>query len=320
MPSGTKAIGRLERASSAPENPYQPPVRSSATIDGTDKRGRLISLRALGSSNRDGVIESTDDENDEAFQIGGGSSGGGEQKAADEPPHVEDWPVVVAPEPPPPPVRRPSLPPLPPPHRRGSAPAVPLPPPSTPAANKVVNDDDDDDDGGYDYTYEDYHQRVRLSDELERLARRVWYWGPLSIEDAEKRLEGLPVGTFLVRESSNDLFYISVSFRVRPNWTLHARIDYRAGKFSFVNHAREAQFSSVEDLLEYYRTRPFVGYFGGSRGHVDVELTKPLSRLAQVRSLQYLCHFAIRQYTRASVIHRLPLPRIMNTFLQQNQS
>ena len=48
-----------------------------------------------------------------------------------------------------------------------------------------------------------------------------------------------------------------------------------------------------------------------------VRLTNPVSRFMQVRSLQYLCRFVIRQYTRIDLIQKLPLPNKMKDYLQE---
>ncbi|VDN32291.1 unnamed protein product, partial [Dibothriocephalus latus] len=52
-----------------------------------------------------------------------------------------------------------------------------------------------------------------------------WYWGPLSFTDAEVLLAKRPDGTFLVRDSGHDTFFLSLSFRVRGT-TYHTRIEH----------------------------------------------------------------------------------------------
>lgn len=42
-----------------------------------------------------------------------------------------------------------------------------------------------------------------------------------------------------------------------------------------------------------------------------------MSCFLQVRSLQYLCRFVIRQYTRIDLIQKLPLPNKMKDYLQE---
>jgi hypothetical protein len=55
-----------------------------------------------------------------------------------------------------------------------------------------------------------------------------WYWGPLSWEEAEAKLEGLQDGTFLLRDSSDDRYLLSLSFRSQGS-THHTRIEHNRG-------------------------------------------------------------------------------------------
>lgn len=56
-----------------------------------------------------------------------------------------------------------------------------------------------------------------------------WYWGPLGWENAEAKLEDKPDGSFLVRDSSDDRYILSLSFRSQ-NVTHHTRIEHYKGK------------------------------------------------------------------------------------------
>ena len=58
-----------------------------------------------------------------------------------------------------------------------------------------------------------------------------WYWGPLGWEDAEEKLDGKPDGSFLVRDSSDDRYILSLSFRSQ-NATHHTRIEHYKGNVS----------------------------------------------------------------------------------------
>jgi hypothetical protein len=55
-----------------------------------------------------------------------------------------------------------------------------------------------------------------------------WYWGPLSWEEAEAKLEGLQDGAFLLRDSSDDRYLLSLSFRSQGS-THHTRIEHNRG-------------------------------------------------------------------------------------------
>ncbi|PIK33968.1 hypothetical protein BSL78_29206, partial [Apostichopus japonicus] len=53
-----------------------------------------------------------------------------------------------------------------------------------------------------------------------------WYWGPMSWDDAETRLENTPDGSFLVRDSSDERHILSLSFRASGT-THHTRIEHQ---------------------------------------------------------------------------------------------
>ena len=56
-----------------------------------------------------------------------------------------------------------------------------------------------------------------------------WYWGPLSWDEAENKIANKPDGSFLVRDSSDDRYILSLSFRSQ-NLTHHTRIEHYKGK------------------------------------------------------------------------------------------
>lgn len=158
---------------------------------------------------------------------------------------------------------------------------------------------------------------------LRNLARNGWYWGPITRTEAEEKLTGTDDGVFLVRDSSDDRYLLSLSFRSQGK-TLHTRIEYSNGYFSFYSFpdSDTEGYQSVVALIEHSMDRSRSGIFCYSRAKalgsppVPVRLLKPLSRYSQVRSLQHYCRFVIRQSIRFDRIRNLPLPRHVKDFLK----
>ncbi|CAH8458701.1 unnamed protein product [Schistosoma turkestanicum] len=87
--------------------------------------------------------------------------------------------------------------------------------------------------------------------DLMLLKRIGWYWGPLTVEEAELLLKNCSDGTFLVRDSSHDSYILSVSFR-SGGQIYHTRIEHLAGKFSLalLNDLNDNVSSSVAECIE----------------------------------------------------------------------
>lgn len=161
-----------------------------------------------------------------------------------------------------------------------------------------------------------------LTEELKKLAKQGWYWGPITRWEAEEKLANVQDGSFLVRDSSDDRYLLSLSFRSHGK-TLHTRIEHSNGRFSFYEQPDVEGHTSIVDLIEHSIRDSENGAFCYSRSRLPgsatypVRLTNPVSRFMQVRSLQYLCRFVIRQYTRIDLIQKLPLPNKMKDYLQE---
>ena len=69
-----------------------------------------------------------------------------------------------------------------------------------------------------------------LVPDLERITNSSFYWGKMDRYEAERLLEGKPEGTFLLRDSAQEEFLFSVTFR-KYGRSLHARIEQSGHRF-----------------------------------------------------------------------------------------
>jgi hypothetical protein len=74
-----------------------------------------------------------------------------------------------------------------------------------------------------------------LVPDLRSITACSFYWGKMDRYEAERLLEGKQEGTFLLRDSAQEEFLFSVSFR-KYGRSLHARIEQWNHKFSFDSH------------------------------------------------------------------------------------
>ncbi|KAK2833941.1 hypothetical protein Q5P01_017830 [Channa striata] len=85
---------------------------------------------------------------------------------------------------------------------------------------------------------------------LRELEKCGWYWGPMNWEDAEMKLKGKPDGSFLVRDSSDPRYILSLSFRSQ-GVTHHTRMEHYRGTFSLWCHPKfEDRCHSVVEFIE----------------------------------------------------------------------
>ncbi|XP_017153734.1 uncharacterized protein LOC108163130 [Drosophila miranda] len=148
-----------------------------------------------------------------------------------------------------------------------------------------------------------------LVPDLERIINSSFYWGKMDRYEAEHLLEGKPEGTFLLRDSAQEEFLFSVTFR-KYGRSLHARIEQSGHKFSFDCHD-PCVFTAptVTGLLEHYKDPSCVMFF-------EPCLTMPLHR-RQTFSLQQLARATIVSSTSYDGINQLELPGRLKSYLKE---
>ena len=147
-----------------------------------------------------------------------------------------------------------------------------------------------------------------LVPDLLHIAKCSFYWGVMDRYEAEKLLENRAEGTFLLRDSAQEEFLFSVSFR-RYSRSLHARIEQWNHRFSFDSHDPGVYSdTSVCGLLEHYKDPSCCLFF-------EPMLTLPLNRTFAF-SLQHLCRAVVCRYTTYDSVNLLPLPKSMKDYLK----
>ncbi|XP_052902274.1 midnolin homolog [Anopheles moucheti] len=148
-----------------------------------------------------------------------------------------------------------------------------------------------------------------LVPDLQKITSCSFYWGKMDRYEAERLLEGKPEGTFLLRDSAQEEFLFSVSFR-KYNRSLHARIEQFNHKFSFDSRDPGVfTASTVTGLLEHYKDPSCVMFF-------EPMLTFPLNRNFSF-SLQQLCRAVIVSNTTYDGINELTLPKSLKSYLKE---
>jgi len=163
-------------------------------------------------------------------------------------------------------------------------------------------------------------QLLAVQRSLVALNESGFYWGAMDGADAQRRLRDEPVGTFLVRDSSDRRHVFSLSLRTACGPT-SVRIQLRDSDFQLDSDERQAgapRFACVLDLLEFYARSG-----GGARCWIEpgkarasLLLTRPL-RHPSVPSLQHLCRKTIHGCLRGHDPDSLKLPSKLQDFLRE---
>ncbi|XP_067307556.1 suppressor of cytokine signaling 9 [Pseudorasbora parva] len=148
-----------------------------------------------------------------------------------------------------------------------------------------------------------------LVPDLLQIINLPCYWGVMDRYQAETLLEGKPEGTFLLRDSAQEDYLFSVSFR-RYGRSLHARIEQWNHNFSFDVHDPSVfHASTVTGLLEHYKDPNSCMFF-------EPLLSNPIHRTRPF-SLQHICRAAISSCTTYDGINALPLPSALKEHLKE---
>jgi len=128
--------------------------------------------------------------------------------------------------------------------------------------------------------------------------------------EAEALLEGRPEGSFLLRDSAQDEYLFSVSFR-RYGRSLHARIEEQNHKFSFDCHDPGVFMSAnIPSLMEHYKDPASCMFF-------EPMLCQAVNRKSPF-SLQFLARATICDTLKSySTVDQLELPKSLKAYLKE---
>ncbi|KAJ8257458.1 hypothetical protein GJAV_G00185820 [Gymnothorax javanicus] len=172
---------------------------------------------------------------------------------------------------------------------------------------------------------------------MAHLGESGWYWGCITAVEAKQLLNDATEGTFLLRDSSNPGYLLTLSVKTSLGPT-HLRIAYSNGVFGFdsavMARPRLRRFKGVVELVQHYamahwlssslqdQVRPLEE--GGEEEEVGSEeaaaapestlqlkLTRPLYKSAP--SLQHMCRIVINQHSHCH--SDLPLPDRLKRYL-----
>ncbi|XP_014858776.1 PREDICTED: suppressor of cytokine signaling 5-like [Poecilia mexicana] len=148
-----------------------------------------------------------------------------------------------------------------------------------------------------------------LVPDLLQITNLPCYWGVMDRYEAETLLEGKPEGTFLLRDSAQEDYLFSVSFR-RYGRSLHARIEQWNHNFSFDVHDPSVFHApTVTGLLEHYKDPNSCMFF-------EPLLSNPIHRTHPF-SLQHICRAVISSCTTYDGINVLPIPNALKKHLKE---
>lgn len=160
---------------------------------------------------------------------------------------------------------------------------------------------------------------------MKQLKDCGWYWGPLSYEEAENKLQDKRDGSFLVRDSSNENYILSLSFKSLGQ-VHHTRIEHHKGLFSFWSqpdsHGKAQICQFIEQTVENSRNGRFLYFLrpmGPGSPPMPIQLLYPVSRFFRVPSLQHMCRFRVLRLVRRDHIDHLPLPQKVKSYLLEKQ-
>lgn len=134
------------------------------------------------------------------------------------------------------------------------------------------------------------HEWEVVERSLGLLQTREFYWGPLSVHEAHARLLQEPVGTYLLRDSSQGNCLFSLSVRM-PSGPISLRIPFRKGYFWLKDWFSDCVVKLLELVVAGTKANPLCC---DEMGDAPLVFSEPLCRECRVvPKLEELCQQAL---------------------------
>ena len=169
------------------------------------------------------------------------------------------------------------------------------------------------------------HGGCGLQETLRELPNCSYYYGTISVEEAEAVLAQEPDGSFLVRDTldPDSRFFETYTLTFKSQGTFGSiRVDFAKGYFSLcLGQANMAMYQTVmllvEDAVRTSKQGEPVCVLGGHLPHRDVDLflTNPVKRNTKPNSLQHLCRKALYNRFARHELSSLPLPAHIKDYI-----
>lgn len=89
---------------------------------------------------------------------------------------------------------------------------------------------------------EEMRKMLDYAASIEKVKDCGWYWGPISGDKAEKLLANEPDGSFIVRDSSDEHYIFSLTFKLNGS-VRHVRIEHDQGAFVVTNRSNKIYYN-----------------------------------------------------------------------------
>ena len=163
----------------------------------------------------------------------------------------------------------------------------------------------------------------RIGRAVQALKQSGFYWGGITNQQAKALLKDTSVGSFLVRDSSDQRYLFTLTLKTSIGVT-SVRIVMEKMTFRVDSGGSKAltpSFDCVVRLVHYYmqvyRTnRPMCDSQGMTTKDARGLLLLRYPLYKGVQSLQHLCRRTVNQVTRPESIHKLPVAHHLQIYLR----